>query len=160
MKAILACDINGGIGLNGSMPWNKLDGDLPRFKKLTENSTVIMGRGTWESTDMPTPLPNRTNVVVSSKNIKLPQGVWKAPNCDHLDQWHNAWLIGGAKLFNSMLDKIRAVWLTRVPENYNCDTSIDLLQLEYKFRLLSEEQFSDHSLQIWWNKDFNETIPK
>jgi len=23
--------------------------------------------------------------------------------------------------------------------------------LENKFRLLSEEQFSDHSLQIWWN---------
>jgi len=151
MKAILACDINGGIGLNGSMPWNKLDGDLSRFKKLTENSTVIMGRGTWESTDIPKPLPNRTNVVVSSKNIKLPQGVWKALNCDHLDQWPNAWLIGGAKLFNSMLDKIRAVWLSRVPENYNCDTSIDLLQLENKFRLLSEEQFSDHSLQIWWN---------
>jgi len=28
-----------------------------------------------------------------------------------------------------------------------------LLQLEDKFRLLSEEQFSDHSLQIWWKRN-------
>lgn len=60
---ILALDANGVIGLNGTLPWNLKD-DLAHFKAVTEGRPVIMGRATWES--LPRPLPNRTNVIITS----------------------------------------------------------------------------------------------
>ncbi len=49
MKLIIACDPNGGIGYENRLPWSNIQGDLPRFKRLTEGQTVIMGRNTWDS---------------------------------------------------------------------------------------------------------------
>jgi len=55
-----------GIGVNGALPW-RLPLDLRRFKALTLDGMVVMGRKTWDS--LPTksrPLPRRTNVVLTS----------------------------------------------------------------------------------------------
>ncbi len=60
---ILALDANGVIGLNGKLPWTLKD-DLEHFKKTTMGKPIIMGRATWES--LPSPLPNRTNVIITS----------------------------------------------------------------------------------------------
>ena len=60
---IWAQDGNGGIGKNGKLPWHVSE-DLKNFKKITLNSTVIMGRKTWESLPVK-PLPNRENIVLS-----------------------------------------------------------------------------------------------
>ena len=40
MKLIIACDPKGGIGYKDKLPWNRIQGDLPRFKKLTENKKL------------------------------------------------------------------------------------------------------------------------
>ena len=64
---IWAQDNNGGIGLNGQLPWH-ISEDLKNFKKITSNSTIIMGRKTWDSLPKK-PLPNRENIVMSSSNI-------------------------------------------------------------------------------------------
>ena len=62
---IWAQDVNGGIGENGKLPWH-ISEDLKNFKSLTYNSTVIMGRKTWDSLPIK-PLPNRQNIVLSTK---------------------------------------------------------------------------------------------
>ena len=66
---IWAQDINSGIGKNGKLPWH-ISVDLKNFKKITLNSTVIMGRKTWESLPIK-PFPNRENIVLSSKIKRL-----------------------------------------------------------------------------------------
>lgn len=60
---ILALDANGVIGLNDALPWTLKD-DLEHFKKATIGKSIIMGRATWDS--LPGPLPNRTNVIITS----------------------------------------------------------------------------------------------
>jgi dihydrofolate reductase len=67
IRAILACDRDFGIAKNGQMPWPKNTDDLKWFRSMTAGSCVVMGRKTWES-DMPKPLPNRVNAVVSSSS--------------------------------------------------------------------------------------------
>lgn len=62
--AIVAASPDGGIGYMGQIPWN-LPGDLKRFKDITMNNIVIMGRRTFES--LPKGLPGRQVVVVSEK---------------------------------------------------------------------------------------------
>ena len=64
---IWAQDLNGGIGKKGKLPWH-ISEDLKNFKKITLNSTVIMGRKTWDSLPFK-PLPKRRNIVLSSSDI-------------------------------------------------------------------------------------------
>ena len=172
MKAILACDPKGGIGYQNKLPWNKLDGDLARFKELTTDSIVIMGRNTWDSLPR-TPLPNRTNVVATSSTLMVAIensfGNYSATREEYLfaarfpntfsvtdpsvfKDDDNAWIIGGAKLINSMWSLIDTVHLSRTYLDYHCDAFIDLTRLEKEFELISTESNTDHTYEIWKRK--------
>jgi dihydrofolate reductase len=52
----------GVIGCNNKLPW-RLRSDLQRFRKITTNHAVIMGKKTFNS--IGSALPNRTNIVLS-----------------------------------------------------------------------------------------------
>jgi dihydrofolate reductase len=147
MKAIFACDDKGGIGKDGKMPWPKCSVDLQRFKSLTVNGIVVMGRGTWEAGDMPTPLPKRRNVVISSTEMDLPYDVIRFNDTSMLSSLPTAWIIGGAKLINSLLDDIDEIFITRFPGDYDCDTFIDLEYINNNFTASAENTFDDHTFQ-------------
>ena len=42
------------------------------FKKNTHNSTVVMGSKTWKDPLMPWPLPDRKNVLATSRDSEFP----------------------------------------------------------------------------------------
>ena len=147
MKLIIACDPNGGIGYGGNLPWSNIQGDLPRFKELTIGHPVIMGRNTWES--LPTkPLPNRLNVVVTSKNISSVYTMTDI-SLNFYNEYPDAWIIGGAQLINSNWWAIDEVHLTKTFSEYTCDTYINLLEFEQSFKLVSNKTHDDHVYQIW-----------
>ena len=150
MKLIIACDPKGGIGYENKLPWSKIEGDLPRFKALTTGKVVIMGRNTYESLPVK-PLPNRINVVVTSKII---EGVKTIPNISIMDSinYKDAWIIGGAKLVNTNWWCMDEIHLTKTFTEYTCDSYIDLIYLEKIFKLESVEGFNDHVYQIWKRK--------
>ena len=150
MKLIVACDPNGGIGYNNKLPWDKLQGDLPRFKELTTGKVILMGRNTWESLPKK-PLPNRINVVVTSKDIWGVTTMTSLPDRDTMDL-NDVWLIGGAKLINSSWHLIEEVHLSRTFAEYTCDVHIDLVKLEREFMCWFKEDSTDHSYEIWKRK--------
>ena len=59
---VVAVADNGVIGADGAIPW-RLKTDLQRFKALTINKPVVMGRKTFLS--LRRPLPGRTNIVMT-----------------------------------------------------------------------------------------------
>jgi len=59
---IVAIAENGVIGAGGAIPW-RLKSDMQRFKALTLDKPVVMGRKTFASIGKP--LPKRTNIVVT-----------------------------------------------------------------------------------------------
>ncbi len=154
MKLIIACDPNGGIGYQNRLPWTNIQGDLPRFKRLTDCQTVVMGRNTWDSLPKK-PLPKRINLVVSSRPLEE-----EYPNvirASELNNWNRPddvpfWLIGGAKLVVSYWNEIDEIHLTKTYTQYTCDTFIDLVKLENDFIIVSEELHEDHVYQIWKRK--------
>ena len=148
MKLIVACDPNGGIGYNNRLPWTNLQGDLPRFKNLTQGQVVVMGRNTWESLPKK-PLLGRLNFVVSSQSLQLPFGAIQIPNLNHFSEFKNAWLIGGAQLINSSWYMVEEVYLSRTLSEYTCDTFIDLLKLQNEFMCWFKEEHTDHTYEIW-----------
>jgi len=152
MKAILAVSQSGGIGFEGGMPWPHDKDDLARFKKLTLNQTVLMGRGTWEADGMPKPLPNRQNIVVSSKDILLPDDVIRLDNINYktlVEDLKVQWVIGGAGLFNSLLDMIDEIHLSHLHKDYECDKFIDLDRIKDEFECVFDEMHPTHTYKIW-----------
>jgi dihydrofolate reductase len=64
METVLIAAVadNGVIGAGGTIPW-RLKSDLQRFKTMTMNKPVVMGRKTFLS--LRRPLPGRTNIVMT-----------------------------------------------------------------------------------------------
>lgn len=150
MKLIVACDPRGGIGYNNKLPWDKLQGDLPRLKELTTGKVVLMGRNTWESLPKK-PLPNRINVVVTKQDIMGVTTFTSLPDRDQMDLT-DVWLIGGAMLINSSWHLIEEVHLSRTFAEHTCDVFIDLVKLEREFICWFKEDLTDHSYEIWKRK--------
>ena len=151
MKLIVACDPKGGIGYENRLPWTNIQGDLPRFKALTDNGVVVMGRNTWESLPKK-PLIGRLNFVVTSQTLTLPFGAIQIPNLNHFNEYKNAWLIGGSQLINSSWHVVDEVHLTKTVSQYTCDSFIDLLYLENNYTMTRSEFNGDHIYQIWNKK--------
>ena len=114
---IVAVSDNNVIGKNGQLPWH-LKTDLQRFKKLTENHTIIMGKNCFNSIGKP--LPNRTNVVVSSNtDLEIPGCIVK-PSLQYAADYANSrydstpFIIGGGTLYKQAINLVNVLYLTRV----------------------------------------------
>ena len=68
LTIIAAASINNVIGNNNKLIWH-IPKDLIRFKELTSNHAVIMGRKTFES--LPYPLPNLSLIHISEPTRPL-----------------------------------------------------------------------------------------
>jgi dihydrofolate reductase len=141
IKAILACDGQGGISRNGVMPWPHNKADLKHFQSLTKNHIVVMGRKTWEAPDMPSPLPNRTNIVVTRNTDFQTNGADVI--CDNvieqltsLAKNSTVVVIGGAVLFEQLIDIIDVLHLSRITGHYECDTFLPMANISSQFDII------------------------
>jgi dihydrofolate reductase len=156
IKAILACDQEWGIGKNGALPWPHNSADLKWFKEHTNNSTIVMGRKTWESLPVK-PLPNRENIVVTSGLIKGPDVVVDMRSfykiLPQIKFHKDVWIIGGAQLIEQCLGVIDEFYLSRIEGVYNCDTFLPADLIMDKFKLYdAEETDSDLYIEKWARK--------
>lgn len=62
LAMIVAATFAGEIGYRNTIPW-RLEGDLPKFKALTQGNVLICGRNTQET--LPAVMEGRTRIVVS-----------------------------------------------------------------------------------------------
>ncbi len=146
MRLILACDLKGGIGYQNKLPWH-IPLDLSRFKNLTKNGVVVMGRKTWESLPKK-PLPNRVNVVISN-TLKDIDSAIILPNIGRLKSADDVWVIGGNSLVDSVWEFIHEIHLTLVLSEHICDTFIDLEKIKNNFIQVSGSGFGDHSYEVY-----------
>lgn len=124
MKIILIAALNKKrvIGKNGKTPWH-ISEDLQRFKQLTTNHTVLMGRKTFESIGKP--LPNRKNIVIT-RNEKFYQNAETFPSIESALAAHandeKIFVIGGGEIFQQTIDRADELLLTFVENEDDGDT--------------------------------------
>lgn len=122
LSLIVAIADNGAIGIAGTLPW-RLGSDLKRFRKLTMGHPLIMGRHTFESIGKP--LDGRDSIVVTSgKVLPASDGLYFVPSletaieaakaCAGARGVSEAFVIGGARLFEQALPLAQRIYLTRV----------------------------------------------
>ncbi len=117
---VVAVAENGVIGLDNAMPWH-LRSDLQRFKKITLNRPVIMGRKTFASIGKP--LPGRTNIVVTRDTAfsgsgrcgrNLLEAAHDIARGDALRRFvTDIMVIGGAELFSQWMHMADRLEITR-----------------------------------------------
>lgn len=126
INIIVAYDRNRLIGKDGGMPWY-IPGELKRFRQLTENNVVIMGRKTFES--LGKPLPGRINIVLSRSKVFTGENVYTAKNLSQaldmaLDKWTDKEIFigGGADLYRQTLHLADVLYITEIDAEFEGDT--------------------------------------
>ncbi len=137
IAAVVAADERGGIGRDGGMLIS-IPEDLKMFRELTEGHIVVMGRKTFDALPRG-PLPNRVNVVITSKAqgkgglVKNAEGkeyyicdletmkAWLSTETG--EQNKHCFIIGGGVIYKELLSFCKRVYLTRIHTAFeNADT--------------------------------------
>lgn len=113
---------NGYIGVDNKLPW-KIPEDMRLFAHKTKNSSIIMGRKTFETIGM-RPLPGRRNIVISrlanSPGVLDTEGVEVfgsvAEALDACNDNKDVWIVGGEKIYEAGMEFADELHLTIVPQ--------------------------------------------
>ncbi len=122
LTIICALAKNRVIGKDNRLIWH-IPEDLKRFKSLTMGHPIVMGRKTFES--LPGVLPGRTHYILTgNKNYEAPDGVVCCHSVpDLLAQLadRDAFVIGGASVYRTLLPYAQAMELTEIEKDYEGD---------------------------------------
>ena len=162
ISLIAAVAKNRVIGNEGDLPWN-LPSDLKKFKQITDNKPIIMGRKTWDSIGRP--LPNRDNIIISrNTNLEIEGGIiCLSPDeaisiakikanergCEEI------MVIGGGYIYQEFMNIADKLYITEVDLEIEGDAYFPKIDPELFEEVIREERNKDpednayHSLVIY-----------
>jgi dihydrofolate reductase len=158
IKLICAISKNNVIGNENKLPWN-ISEDLKRFRELTSNNWIVMGRKTFESIGRP--LPNRKNIVLSeNKNLRIDSvEVFNSPkdviesykiNSDQKDLF----IIGGTYIYDLFLEYCDYLLITYVDKEYLGDAFFPKMNWR-EWKLIDEEgKYDDKEKVNFYFRDY------
>ena len=122
IKLICAVSKNNVIGNNNKLPWS-ISEDLKRFRELTSENIIVMGRKTYDSIGRP--LPKRENLVLSkNKKLKIENAkVFNTPQ-EILDFYHkreeekDLFIIGGNYIYELFIEYCDYLLITFVDKEF------------------------------------------
>lgn len=116
ISIIVAHNLNGVIGSNGTIPWSCPE-DLQHFKNITTGHPVIMGRKTWCS--LKQPLVNRTNIVVTTQHDYHAKGAYVANSMEQaltlassLASNKRVFVIGGEEIYRQAIKYAHSAYVS------------------------------------------------
>ncbi|NJM79474.1 MAG: dihydrofolate reductase [Flavobacterium sp.] len=121
---IAAAAENNALGKDNDLVWH-LPNDFKRFKALTTNHFIIMGRKTFES--FPKPLPNRIHIIITrQKEYIVPEGCLVVSSLekamDLCPKEEENFIIGGGQIYKQSIKLANKIELTRVHTTVEADT--------------------------------------
>ena len=145
--AVVAIGRNRELGKNGKLVWH-IPNDIQRFRDLTRGHPLILGRKTFESILSyrgGTPLPDRTNIVVTRDPnwkyegvmvaLSLQEALEKAKTAPGSDEIH---IGGGAELYKEALPFINKLYLTLIDAESEADTFFPPYEHEFTKKVFEE----------------------
>ncbi|MEM9412906.1 MAG: dihydrofolate reductase [Planctomycetota bacterium] len=141
VSLIVAASENNVIGVAGDLPWH-ISSDLKRFRKLTMDHHIIMGRKTFESIGRL--LPGRQTVIVTRNTdynfagAKIASSVQQAIELTADDP--QPFVTGGAQIYRSAIDFVETLHLTRVHTVVEGDTFFPEIDWD-RWKLVQSDRF-------------------
>lgn len=116
---------DGVIGSGGTMPWHVPE-DLKHFRITTSGTAVIHGRASFEALpDQVRPLPNRRNIVLTSRADYDARGAEVAPSLPAalaLVAGADVWICGGGQVYAEAMPHSDRVVVTDLDLRVDGDT--------------------------------------
>lgn len=151
------CD---GIGKDNKLPWY-LPNDLNYFKEKTEFKAMIMGRKTFES--LPKVLENRIHYVLSSKELKTDNPlVFRGSSISEVLHYRHSleevFVIGGANIYEQFLPFVDRLYITRVHDIFEVDTTFPKINLDEWVQVdeqpgkVDEKNKHEHTFYVYHRK--------
>lgn len=141
---------NNAIGKDNSLLWH-ISEDLKRFKEITSNHKILMGRKTFES--LPGILPNREHIIltrdknfnVDSDKVTIINNIEDAIKY-YKDSNEEIFIIGGGEVYKEFLPFANKLYLTKVYKDFDADTFFPQINLdEWKVIHTSETKIDEKS---------------
>lgn len=140
LEAIVAVYRDWGIGKDGTQPL-VIPEDRKRFREITEGAAIIVGRRTFEDFPGGKPLPNRTNIVLTSQDIEI-EGAIVAHSIDELMEiikdMPKVFVAGGALVYHELLHYCTKIHLTRIDAKPDTDKLFINLDNDFNWTLTYE----------------------
>jgi dihydrofolate reductase len=141
VSIIVAMDKAGGIGKDNGLLCH-LSKDLKYFKKITTGHTIVMGYNTYLSIGKP--LPNRRNVVLSTKKREAsPNIIFYTSLQECLEkegqEGGELMIIGGGRLYQQAMSIADKLYITRIHHTFEADTFFP--EFDAKLWQLESERF-------------------
>lgn len=154
MNLIVAVDKNYGIGKDGKLLCS-LPSDLKYFKEKTTGKVVVMGRSTLESLPKSKPLPNRTNIILTSKKDYKVENAVVLHDMESLMEELNKYrsndifILGGASVYNELLPICDSLYITKIDHEFDADCFITNVDNLPNFKLVwSSETFEENGIKF------------
>lgn len=146
ISIIVAIAENHAIGKDNDLLWH-ISNDLKRFKELTKNHYIIMGKRTYFS--LPTrPLPNRTSVVITDIPDEKIDNCIMAYSIDDavkkMDSAGENFIIGGGSIYRQFMPLANKLYITRVHKTFKADTFFPEISL-MEWQLTEKTDINDDS---------------
>ncbi|MBI5004318.1 dihydrofolate reductase [Candidatus Kaiserbacteria bacterium] len=138
---------NGALGKDGKLLWH-IPEDLKRFKELTLDHPIIMGRKTFESIValLGRPLPRRTNIVVTRDVSWGYDGVIVAHSLEEaidrakeIDQ-EEIFIGGGGEIYKAALPYVDKLYMTLVDDDKEGDSYFPPYEDQFTKKISGKEQ--------------------
>ncbi len=159
---ILAVAQNGVIGKGDGLPWH-IPAEMKYFMATTLGKPVIMGRKTFET--LKSPLPRRTNIVITRDKTYTREGVVIAHSLEEAlhqadaiaqrDGVDEIMVAGGAEIYRLSIPVADKLYYTRVNFDAEGDAHFDDIDWS-QWRLEKEEDFPardaktpSYTLMMW-----------
>ncbi len=139
---------NNCIGKDGNLLWH-IPEDLKRFKKITLNHNLLVGRKCFES--LPKVLENRTSIVVT-RDEKFTHSHKDVKVCNDLDKFieenkdtsEEIFVIGGGEIYEKLLPFSKKLYMTFVDKEEDGDTFFPNVDYSmYKKTYESEKYYNE-----------------
>lgn len=136
MKAIVAVDLNWGIGFQGNL-LKRIPADMQFFKEMTLGKLVVMGRATFESLPGQQPLKDRVNLVLTrntsfeKENVRVCHSVADCRKIFSKFAAEDICIIGGEAIYKEFLPYCKEAYVTILEARFPADkyfVNLDQLQ--------------------------------
>jgi len=165
ISMIVAHGKNRELGYKNKMLWH-IPEDFKNFKRLTTGHHVIMGRKTFESiiSFLGHPLPNRTSLVLTrSPFISDYDNVLSFDNFDdavyyaEVKQDSEVFVIGGAEIYNTFIDRMDALYITEVDFEGTADAFLDPIDYSKFEEIDGGDYYATEKTPAWSYKHYIKT---
>ena len=155
MFAIVCVSENWGIGKDGDLLFHIKD-DLRRFRELTLDKSVIMGRKTLESLPGGKGLPRRHNVVLTTNRDYTAENaeIIHFPVEAVFAGGEDAAVIGGEQIYRLLLPLCEKVCVTKVFAAPEADAFFPDLDADPKWQVERESEIFEEDGLRWQYVDY------